>query len=129
MPQEPDDSQWWLDDRVWLDLFEPLFFAEDTSQADRAAKLFHDLLSEIDNGPKGITNVAICIENALRFVFPFTKVGRACMILFQVSLGNDFPAKADSLAIVSEAIKRTRVAIEGATKSQSKRRRKGLHRS
>lgn len=124
MPQQPEDSQWSLDDRVWLDLFEPLFFAEDTRKADGAAKLFHSLLAEIEDGSKGITNAAICIENALRLIFPFTKMGRACMILFQVSLGKDFPAKADSLAILSEAMKRTRAALERASRSQPKPRRK-----
>lgn len=124
MPQELDDSQWWLDDKVWLDLFKPLFFAADTKQADHAAKLFHDLLAEIEQGPKGITTAAICIENALRLIFPFTKMGRACMILFQVSLGKDFPAKTDSLAVLSEAIKRTKAALERSPVSQPKKRRK-----
>jgi hypothetical protein len=49
MPQEPDDSQWWLDDKIWLDLFEPLFL-EDAGKADCAAKLFHRLLAEIERG-------------------------------------------------------------------------------
>lgn len=36
MPEELDDSQWWLDDNVWLDLFNPTFH-EDSSKADRTA--------------------------------------------------------------------------------------------
>lgn len=101
----PDSS---FDDTVWLDLFEPLFFAEDTGVAERVAKLLDHLLTEIDRGPEGITNAALSIEKALRLIFPFTRTGRACMILFQVSLGKDFPAQKDSLAVLSEAMKRTR---------------------
>lgn len=101
-----------FDDSVWLDLFEPLFFAEDTNVAERAATLFHSLLVELENGPKGTTNAAICIENALRLIFPYTRMGRGCMILFQVSLGRDFPSNKDSLAMLSEAMKRTRAALE-----------------
>jgi hypothetical protein len=122
---KPDSS---FDDSVWLDLFEPLFFAEDTSVVERAAKLFHGLLVELENGPKGITNAAVCIENALRLIFPYTKMGRACMILFQVSLGKDFPAHKDSLAILSEAMKRTRAALELGPVSQAKERRKNTRR-
>jgi hypothetical protein len=42
-----------LDDRVWLELLEPLF-QEDPSQADRAAKLWHRLLAEIESGQKAL---------------------------------------------------------------------------
>lgn len=113
----------WNDERVWLELFQPLF-ADDGDLAERAAKLFDCLSLELDKGPMGITHVGISLENALRLIFPYTATGRACMILFQVSLGKDFPAKADSLAIISEAMKRTRVALERASRSQSKQRRK-----
>lgn len=34
------------------------------------------------------------------------------MILFQVSLGKDFPAQSDRLAVLSEAMKQTRAALE-----------------
>lgn len=119
---KPDSS---FDDSVWLDLFGPLYFSADTRQADRAARLFHDLLVELENGPMGATNAAICIENALRLIFPYTKMGRACMILFQVSLGKDFPSRKDSLAVLSEAMKRTKAALERGSVSQSKRLRKG----
>lgn len=111
MPQEPTDSQPWKDERVWLELFQPLF-AKDGDLADRAAKLFDSLLLEMDNGPKGITHVSICLENALRLIFPYTRLGHACMILFQVSLGKDFPPKADALATLTEAMKRTKAALQ-----------------
>lgn len=103
-PARPDDT-------IWLDLFEPLFFGCDTGVADKTAKLFDYLLVELDSGPEGVTNVGVCIENALRLIFPFTAMGRACMVLFQVSLGKDFPAQPDTLAALSEAMKRTRAAL------------------
>ena len=111
MPQAPDDSQLWKDERVWLELFQPLF-ARDGDLADRAAKLFDYLSLEIENGPQGITHVGTCLENAFRLIFPYTSMGRACMILFQVSLGKDFPREPDTLATLTEAIKRTKAALE-----------------
>ena len=112
MPDDEVNSKTdsWRDERVWLELFQPLF-AEDGDLADRAAKLFDYLLLEIDNGQKGVTHVAICLENALRLIFPYTSVGRTCMILFQVSLGKDFPPHPDTLAALTEAMKRTRIAL------------------
>ena len=127
MPQELDDSQWWLDDKVWLDLLEPLFL-EDASQADRAAKLWHRLLAEIESGPEGATRAAICIENALRLTFPFTRVYKTCHILFQVSLGDDFPPENDSLVVLSKAIERVRAALKRASRSQGHKRRRGSSR-
>lgn len=123
MPQELDDSQWWLDDMVWLDLFNPAFH-ENSSKADRAAKLWHRLLAEIESGEEGATRVAWCLENALRLTFPFTDTYRACEILFQVSLGENFPPNLDSIELLTEAMKRTKAVLERASRSQSKRRRK-----
>ena len=123
MPQELDDSQWWLDDRLWLDLFEPLF-NEDENLADHAAKLFHHLLAEIESGPQGATRVAWCLENALRLTFPFTKTYHACRVLFEVSFGKNFPPNLDTMALLTEAIKRTKAGLQRASKSQSKGRRK-----
>lgn len=122
--EEKAKTDLWLDDRVWIDLFAPLF-AEDGSLADRAAKLFDYLLLELENGgSKGATHAAICIESALQLIFPYTSLGRTCMILFQVSLGKDFPAKPDTLAVLSEAMKRTRLALErGPDKQPSHRKR------
>jgi hypothetical protein len=122
MPQELIDSQPWADERVWLELFQPLF-AEDGNLADRAAKLFDYLSLEIENGPNGTTRVGICLENALRLIFPYTSVGRTCMILFQVSLGKDFPPQPDTLATLTEAMKRTKTALErGPDRSRQRRK-------
>lgn len=111
MPQELDDSQWWLDDNIWLDLFGPLFL-EDSSQADHAAKLWHRLLAELEDGPEGLVRAMTCLENALRLTFPFTETHRACRILFEMSLGQDFPPDREPLALISEALKRTKAALE-----------------
>lgn len=113
MPDLEDKSkkELWRDERVWLELFQPLF-AEDGDLADRAAKLLDYLILEIENGPMGRTHVGICLENAFRLIFPYTTTGRACMILFQVSLGKDFPPQRDSLATLTEAIKTTKAALE-----------------
>jgi hypothetical protein len=111
MPDTRDDSQPWKDERVWLELFQPLF-ARDGDLADRAAKLFDYLSLEIDHGPKGVTHVSTCIENAFRLIFPYTTIGRACMILYQVSLGKDFPTQPDTLDTLTEAMKRTKAALE-----------------
>ena len=123
MPDTRDDSQLWKDERVWLELFQPLF-ARDGDLADRAAKLFDYLSLEIDNGPMGVTHVSTCIENAFRLIFPCTSMGRACMILFQVSLGKDFPAQPDTLDTLTEAMKRTKAALERGPVSQKKRRKR-----
>jgi hypothetical protein len=123
-----ETEEWkWLGDKVWLDLLEPMLF-EDSALADRAAKLWHYLLLEIESGPDGVTNAAVCLENALRLTFPFTTIYQACMILFQESLGDDFPVKDDSLEVLSEAIVRVKAALRRAECShQSKRRRGSRH--
>lgn len=122
MPHKRDDSQR-FDDSVWLDLFEPLHYASDTSIADRVARLLDYLLLELEDGPMGATNAAESIENALRLIFPFTATGRACMILFQVSLGKQFPVQVDSLATIAEAMNRTRAALERGPVRQGKQQR------
>ena len=113
MPDLEDKSktELWRDETVWLELFQPLF-ADDGDLADRTAKLLDYLSLELDNGPMGVTHVGICLENALRLIFPYTALGGTCMILFQISLGKDFPPQSDTLAVLSEAMKRTRAALE-----------------
>src|SRR5262245_17949231 len=115
-----------LDDRVWLTLLEPML-RDDPLLADLAAKLWHHLLAEIESGPEGVTRVAGSLETALRLTFPFTKTYRACMILFQVSLGDDFPPKDDSLELLSEAIARVRTALKRATRSPRRKRTNRNH--
>ena len=123
MPDETEEWKW-LGDKVWLDLLEPMLF-EDSALADRAAKLWHYLLVEIESGPEGVTNAAVCLENALRLTFPFTTTYKACMILFQESLGDDFPPQDDSLAVLSEAIVRVRAALKRADRSHRANRLRG----
>lgn len=126
MPDERTESKW-LDDQVWLELLEPILL-KDPALAERAAKLWHHLLAEIESGPEGVTRAAQSLENALRLTFPFTKTYKACMILFQVSLGDDFPAKNDSLEVLSEAIVRVKAALTRAARSHRDNRRRGLPR-
>ena len=102
---------------------------EDSALADRAAKLWHYLLLEIESGPEGVTNAAVCLENALRLTFPFTTTYQACMILFQESLGDDFPSKDDSLEVLSEAIVRVKGALRRAEHSHRNKRRRGARQS
>jgi hypothetical protein len=122
MPDETEEWKW-LGDKVWLDLLEPMLF-EDSALADRAAKLWHYLLIEIESGPEGVTRAAVCLENALRLTFPFTTTYQACMILFQESLGNDFPDQKDSLAVLSEAIVRVKAALKRAARSHPNKQRR-----
>lgn len=112
-----------FDDSAWLDLFAPLHYARDTDLADRVAKLLDYLYLELENGgAMGATNVGLSIENALRLIFPFTSLGKTCMILFLVSLGKDFPKKPDEFATLSEAMKRTKAALERAAVEHAKPR-------
>lgn len=127
MQDDKTEPKWLDEDKVWLDLLEPMLL-EDPALADRAARLWHYLLAEIERGPEGVTRAAQCIENALRLTFPFTKTYRACMILFQVSLGDDFPAKDDSLEVLSEAIVRVRAALKRAGRSHRNERSRGSRR-
>jgi hypothetical protein len=123
MPDKRTEPKW-LEDQVWLDLLEPMLL-EDSALADRAAKLWHHLLAEIESGPEGVTRAAQSLENALRLTFPYTKTYKACMILFQVSLGDDFPAQNDSLAVLSEAIVRVKTALKRAARSHRDKQRRG----
>lgn len=54
--------------------------------------------------------------NKVRLTFPFTRVYKACPILFQVSLGDDFPTENDSLVVLSKAIERVRAALRRASR-------------
>jgi hypothetical protein len=123
MPDKRTEPKW-LEDQVWLDLLEPMLL-EDSALAERAARLWHHLLAEIESGPEGVTRAAHSLESALRLTFPFTKTYKACMILFQVSLGDDFPAKNDSLAVLSEAIVRIKAALKRAERSHRDKRHRG----
>ena len=121
MPQKRDDSQWWLDDSVWLDLFIPALHG-DSAKAERAAKLFHRLLVEIENDPCDSLRVIECLERGLRLAFSFTPMYRTCHILFQASLADNFPSDLDSMERVTEAANRVRAELKRASRSQPKAR-------
>jgi len=82
--QKPDADQWYLDDDLWLDLLTPLI-DEDDSQAERAARLLHKLITEIQK-PDGAFHVQCCLENGRRVVFPYTRFANDCKRLFIESL-------------------------------------------
>ncbi len=117
-----DDQKWWRDDSVWLDLFNPAL-REDSSKAERAAKLLHCLLVDIENNPQGSMRALECLENGFRLAFSFTPTYRTCLILFQASLDNDFPRDLDSMERVVEAAKRVKVELKRGLVSRPKRSR------
>jgi hypothetical protein len=96
MPRKPvkqkaDDSHWYIEDDLWLDLLRPLI-ADDDAQAERAARLFHRLAKELkENGPDGAYRVRCCLENARRVVFPFTRFAHDCEMLFRESSTSPIP--------------------------------------
>jgi hypothetical protein len=111
MPQELHETEWWLDDRLWLDLLEWLFW-EDASKADIAAKLWHRLIGELSSGPDGVMHVRSSLENALRLTFPFTETYHACKILYQMSLSEEFAPTEEPMALLTEAMKRSTRSLE-----------------
>ena len=119
MPEEKIDWEW-LSDQVWLDLLEPML--EAPGLADQAARLWHYLLVQIERGPDGVTNAAVCLENALRLTFPFTTTYQACTLLFRESLSDDFPED-DSLEVLSEAIVRVKAELKRESRVRRKKRR------
>ena len=76
-------------DNIWLELFEAAF-QEDGALAERAARLWHYLLCQIESGPEGITCARQSLENAIRIAFPFTETFRSCRNLFEASLSETF---------------------------------------
>jgi hypothetical protein len=82
--QKPEDDEWYYDDNLWLDLLGPLIDEDDT-QAERAARLLHKLIQEIQK-PDGAFHVQCCLENGRRVIFPYTKFANDCKILFIESL-------------------------------------------
>jgi hypothetical protein len=82
--QKPEDDQWYYDDNLWLDLLTPLI-DEDDSQAERAARLLHKLIQEIQK-PDGAFHVQCCLESGRRVIFPYTRFANDCKVLFIESL-------------------------------------------
>ena len=103
-PETPKPSSY-MDDSIWLDIFETAFL-EDGVVAERATRLWHHLLNEIESGPEGITHARQCLENAIRVTFPFTETYRACRILFAMSIEEGFDARNSPLALLNSAIER-----------------------
>ena len=79
-----------FDDDAWRDLFENAFF-EDSALADKAAKLWHYLLSEIQDGEGGVNRARDWLEHSIRLTFPYTETFRACRERFEAALGEEAP--------------------------------------
>ncbi|PYP88996.1 MAG: hypothetical protein DMF61_04665 [Blastocatellia bacterium AA13] len=105
----------------WPDLL-ALALDKDPHRAERVARLFHYLLADIESGPEGATRAIESLENAFRLAFSFTKTYRTCLILFMVSLGEDFPPDLDSMELLTEAMRRLKVELRRASRSQSKKK-------
>jgi hypothetical protein len=99
-----EDPQWYDDDNLWLDLLTPLI-DEDDSQAERAARLLHKLITEIQK-PDGAFHVQCCLENGRRVVFPYTRFANDCKRLFIESL--DAPEPLTLKAIMERKRARSR---------------------
>jgi hypothetical protein len=84
--QKPEDSPWYYDDDLWLDLIGEL----DDSQAEHMARLLHLLIKKIQK-PNGAFKVRCCLENGRRVIFPFTPFGNECKLLFIESLHQPGP--------------------------------------
>ena len=84
-----------MNDNDFLELFDATFL-EDPALAERAAKLWHYLLTEIERGPEGITQARNWLEQAIRHTFPFTRTYFLCRELFEDSLaeGSEAPLAA-----------------------------------
>ena len=73
------------EDTVWLELFEAAFL-EDSGLAERAARFWQYLLTQVESGPEGITNARHYLERAIRLSFPYTRLYRSCLDSFEASL-------------------------------------------
>ena len=73
------------DDALWLELFEQAF-SDNAALAEKAARLWQYLLTQIESGPAGATEARHCLERAIRLTFPFTEMYRDCRDRFEDSL-------------------------------------------
>ena len=53
---------------TWLEVFGPAFEA-DAQLAENAARLWHELLGQIEGGPDGLRDARECLQSAIRFAF------------------------------------------------------------
>jgi hypothetical protein len=73
------------DESLWLELFEGAF-SDDAALAEKAARLWQYLLTQIESGPEGVTHARDCLERAIRLTFPFTEMYKECRDRFEASL-------------------------------------------
>ena len=72
-------------DSVWLDVFEGAFL-NDAELAGKAARLWRELLGQIESGPEGIRQARETLETAIRSAFPYTEAYKVCRDQFEQSL-------------------------------------------
>ena len=78
---------------TWLEVFGPAFEA-DSDLAENAARLWHELLGQIESGPDGLRNARESLQTAIRFTFQYTDAFRLCRDQFEASLSSaDGPAE------------------------------------
>jgi hypothetical protein len=73
--QKAADSEWLSLDEKLLDLLKTTFIG-DEGQAERAMRLLHRLVKELESGSKG--RVGNSLNNAQRLAFCFTRFHRDC---------------------------------------------------
>jgi hypothetical protein len=87
--QKPEDSQeleqpeWLYQDETWLDLLRDTFQQYD-GQAERAMRLFHRLIDELEKGSK--STVITSLESARRLAFCCTQFHHECWRFYRHSL-------------------------------------------
>ena len=77
----------WLDDRIWTEILEPMLIGE-PDQAERLARMWSYLLSEIEEGPDGVFRARQCLENGLRVTFAFSKSYKTCRARYEQRAAN-----------------------------------------
>jgi hypothetical protein len=107
MPQEPEQPEWLYQDSTWLDLLRELFQQYD-GQAERAMRLFHRLIDELENGSK--STVITSLENARQLAFCFTQFHYKCWCLYRHSLSLPEP---EANALLERITETMRAAQEG----------------
>ena len=69
----------------WLEVFGPAFEA-DSSLAENAARLWHELLGQIEAGPSGLRDARECLQSAIRGSFPYTEAFKRSREQFEEGL-------------------------------------------
>ena len=69
----------------WLEVFGPAFEV-DSSLAENAARLWHELLDQIEAGPSGLRDARECLQGAIRGTFLYTEAFKRSRDQFEEGL-------------------------------------------